>query len=72
MIFPWGVILLKVKHTLVNMLKGIVYTTVFGGYDDLIEQNLPDGWDWICFSEKNTDSEDLSSPCFKCLALRPT
>ena len=36
------------------MLKGIVYTTVFGGYDDLIEQNLPDGWDWICFSEKNS------------------
>ena len=36
------------------MLKGIVYTTVFGGYDDPIEQNLPEGWDWICFSEKNS------------------
>ncbi len=54
MIFPSGVILLKVKHTLVNMLKGIVYTTIFGGYDNPIEQNLPEGWDWKCFSEKNS------------------
>ena len=36
------------------MSKGIVYTTVFGEYDDVINQNLPDGWDWICFSEKNS------------------
>ena len=54
MIFLSGVILLKVKHTLVNMSKGIVYTTVFGEYDDPIEQNLPEGWDWKCFSEKNS------------------
>ena len=26
----------------------------FGNYDDVIEQKLPDGWDWKCFSEKNT------------------
>jgi hypothetical protein len=36
------------------MSKGIIYTTIFGGYDDSIEQNLSDGWDWKCFSEKNS------------------
>jgi len=32
----------------------VVYTSIFGKYDDLIEQNLPIGWDWECFSEKNS------------------
>ena len=36
------------------MLKGIIYTTIFGGYDNPIEQNLPEGWDWRCFSEKDS------------------
>ena len=29
----------------------IIYTTIFGGYDDVTKPNLPTGWDWKCFSE---------------------
>ena len=36
------------------MSKRVVYTSVFGGYDKLVEQNLSDGWDWKCFSEENS------------------
>ena len=36
------------------MSRGIVYTSVFGNYDDIIEQKLPSGWDWKCFSEENS------------------
>ena len=36
------------------MSSRVVYTSVFGGYDKLVEQNLPDGWDWKCFSEENS------------------
>ena len=35
------------------MSKRIVYTSVFGGYDKITEQSS-DGWDWKCFSEKNS------------------
>ena len=36
------------------MSRGVVYTSVFGDYDDIIEQKLPDGWDWKYFSEENS------------------
>ena len=36
------------------MSRGVVYTSVFGGYDDIVEQKLPDGWDWKYFSEDNS------------------
>ena len=32
----------------------IVYTSIFGGYDEIQKQNLPNGWDWKCFSEDNS------------------
>tara|TARA_R110002020_G_scaffold135108_2_gene301787 strand:- start:11821 stop:12507 length:687 start_codon:yes stop_codon:yes gene_type:complete len=35
------------------MPKRIIYTSVFGGYDKVTEQNS-DGWDWKCFSEDNS------------------
>ena len=36
------------------MSKGVVYTSVFGKYDDIFEQQLPSGWDWKYFNEKNS------------------
>ena len=36
------------------MSSKIVYTSIFGGYDDVQKQNLPDGWDWKCFREENS------------------
>jgi hypothetical protein len=36
------------------MNKKILYTTVFGNYDDVIEPKLSNGWDWKCFSEENS------------------
>tara|TARA_Y100001937_G_scaffold99065_1_gene135293 strand:- start:841 stop:1506 length:666 start_codon:yes stop_codon:yes gene_type:complete len=35
-------------------LNKILYTTIFGGYDDVTKPNLPNNWDWKCFSEENT------------------
>jgi len=35
-------------------MSNILYTTIFGGYDDLVKPKLPSGWDWKCFSEKNS------------------
>mgnify|MGYP003111683860 CR=1 FL=1 len=32
----------------------IIYTTIFGGYDDVTKPNLQNGWDWKCFSEENS------------------
>ena len=32
----------------------ILYTTIFGGYDDVTKPNLPTDWDWKCFSEENS------------------
>ena len=36
------------------MNKKVVYTSVFGNYDDVVEPKLPGGWDWKCFSEQNS------------------
>ena len=36
------------------MSKGVVYTSIFGGYDKVKNQFLPVGWDWKCFTEENT------------------
>jgi hypothetical protein len=36
------------------MSRGVIYTSVFGNYDNIIEQKLPDGWDWKYFSEENS------------------
>ena len=38
------------------MSRGVIYTSVFGNYDDIVEQKLPDGWDWKYFSEENSVS----------------
>lgn len=35
------------------MNKKIVYTSVFGNYDNVVKPKLPNGWDWKCFSEEN-------------------
>ena len=32
----------------------ILYTSVFGNYDDVMNPKLPSGWDWKCFSEENS------------------
>ena len=32
----------------------VVYTSVFGNYDDVVEQKLPHNWNWKCFSEENS------------------
>jgi hypothetical protein len=32
----------------------LVYTSVFGNYDDVVKPKLPSGWDWKCFSEENS------------------
>ena len=32
----------------------ILYTSIFGGYDDVVKSKLPSGWDWKCFSEENS------------------
>ena len=36
------------------MSSNVVYTSIFGEYDEIQKQNLPDGWDWQCFSEENS------------------
>tara|TARA_B000000565_G_scaffold254781_1_gene233901 strand:+ start:664 stop:1332 length:669 start_codon:yes stop_codon:yes gene_type:complete len=36
------------------MSSKILYTTIFGGYDDVTKPNLPIDWDWKCFSEENS------------------
>ena len=36
------------------MSRGVVYTSVFGNYDNIVEQKLPAGWDWKYFSEENS------------------
>ena len=35
-------------------MKKILYTTIFGGYDDITRPKLPRDWDWKCFTEKNS------------------
>ena len=36
------------------MSSRVVYTSVFGNFDDIVEQKLPENWDWKCFSENNS------------------
>ena len=36
------------------MNKKVVYTSVFGNYDDVVKPKLPKGWDWKFFSEENS------------------
>jgi len=36
------------------MSSRVVYTSIFGNYDDKLEQKLPNNWDWKCFSENNS------------------
>ena len=36
------------------MSNNVVYTSIFGGYDEVREQTLPNDWDWKCFSEENS------------------
>jgi len=36
------------------MSNSIIYTSIFGNYDDELNQRLPEGWDWKCFNETNS------------------
>ena len=36
------------------MSSRVVYTSVFGNYDNIVEQKLPNNWDWKIFSEDNS------------------
>ncbi len=46
--------IIKKQHNGKN--KGVIYTCITGGYDNLIQHNYQDlNWDYICF----TDNEDL-------------
>ena len=39
-------------------MKKVIYTTIFGGYDNLVEpQHKPEGWDFICFSDVDLKSD---------------
>jgi hypothetical protein len=39
------------------MNKKVVYTAIFGGYDELPDpQFIPEGWDFICFTDSNIKS----------------
>ena len=41
------------------MNKKVIYTTIFGGYDELTEPNfVPDGWDFICFTDTDLKSKN--------------
>ena len=40
------------------MPKKIIYTAIFGGYDQLPDpQYKPEGWDFICFTDSNIQSD---------------
>lgn len=41
--------------------KKVIYTALFGKYDDLLEPEIYDGWDYVCF----TDDKDLTSKIWK-------
>tara|TARA_R100000231_G_C5329817_1_gene165992 strand:+ start:2965 stop:3654 length:690 start_codon:yes stop_codon:yes gene_type:complete len=36
------------------MSNAVVYTSVFGKYDEVSEHSLPNNWDWKYFNEKNS------------------
>ena len=41
------------------MNKKVIYTTIFGGYDELTEPYfIPDGWDFICFTDTDLKSKN--------------
>ena len=36
----------------------IIYTAIVGGYDDLFEPDFkPDGWDFVCFTDRDFKSD---------------
>jgi len=36
----------------------VIYTAIFGGYDGLVEPDYkPEGWDFVCFSDRDLQSE---------------
>jgi len=38
--------------------KKVIYTAIFGGYDKLPEPTfIPEGWDFICFTDSNIQSD---------------
>lgn len=40
------------------MIKKVIYTTIFGGYDNLVEPHfVPDGWDFVCFTDDDIESD---------------
>jgi len=45
--------------------KKVIYTALFGKYDNLIEPEMFDGWDYICF----TDDQDLTSTHWKIIYI---
>ena len=39
------------------MNRNVIYTAIIGGYDELVEPDVvPDGWDFICFSDRSLRS----------------
>ena len=41
------------------MNKKVIYTTIFGGYDDLTEPHyVPDDWDFVCFTDTDLKSKN--------------
>ena len=44
------------------MNKKVIYTTIFGGYDNLVEPHfVPDGWDFVCFTDDDIESDQRVS-----------
>ena len=40
------------------MNKKVIYTAIIGGYDELIEPSFkPNGWDFVCFSDRDLKSD---------------
>ena len=40
-------------------MKKVIYTTIFGGYDNLVDpQYKPEGWDFICFTDNDKITSD--------------
>ncbi len=41
------------------MNKKVIYTAIIGGYDELIEPEVkPDGWDFVCFTDRDLKSDN--------------
>jgi hypothetical protein len=41
-----------------KMNKRVIYTSIFGGYDELVEPEFkPTGWDFVCFTDRDFTSE---------------